>query len=116
MPTTASTPRLIERFDLFVRGDAAGSGQASRGRAADGFDRRHVRSLHQAFAIDVRVEKLADEWLEAPRGLGRGQCESRSPAVDHDEALSAVHGRNQLVDSDGAAHVFRHGEVDASGA
>ena len=114
MPTTAST--LIESRNAtsssVVMPPAAVSLRVVA--SANGLDRCHVCSLHQPFAIDVRVQELARVWLERAHCFSGGQVEHRPPAVDDDVTAAAVDGGDKAVGRDR----FRHtsGELEIDGA
>ena len=114
MPTTAST--LIESRNAtsssVVMPPAAVSLRVVALRTA--WIARHVRSLHQPFAIDVRVQELARVWLERAHRFGGRQVEHRPPAVDDDVTAAAVDGGDEAVGRDR----FRHtsGELEIDGA
>ena len=75
-------------------------------------DRGHVRPLHQAFAVDVRVEELAGERFERAGGVRRRDVERGAPAVDDDLAAAAVDGRDEPVARDSVSDAARQVQVD----
>ena len=83
----------IQELHLIHRRDAACGRQPPGRGVADRFDRAHVRALHQAFAIDVRVEELSGVGFERAHRLGWRHLEHRSPTVDDDVSVRGCRPR-----------------------
>src|SRR5207248_2268987 len=99
--------QAVEVVYFFSCGDAAGGGDATGGGAADRQDGVAVRASHEAFGIDVRVQKLRTVRLERLHGFHGGQRERRLPAVNHDVTSAAVDGRDEVFGADAARQLLR---------
>ena len=69
MPDDGVDSERVKVIDFLLSRDAAGGRDAAVGGIPHGENRLEVRAAHQAFVVDVRVEKLAAERLEGLDGL-----------------------------------------------
>ena len=93
IPTTASIPSA-SRLSIsccVVMPPATASRREVACRIA--FTDPHRDSPHQAFGVDVRVEKSFAEGFECANHVERGDCSLFAPAVDRNPAASRIEGK-----------------------
>ena len=90
MPATASTPDSVQSIDFLLAANAAGDDQLARCEPAQSFRGGNGKALHQAFAIDVRVEKCRDVGLELRDGLVGRERDLRLPSLHGDAAILGI--------------------------
>src|SRR6516162_6469804 len=90
----------LQRVNLLLAANAAGDDELAPSKFAKALSRRDWEPLHQALAVNVRVEKSSDVRVELRNCIVRRECDLRLPALYSDVAILRVDAGDDLFCAD----------------
>src|ERR1035437_5685900 len=91
----------VQRINFLLAANAAGHDELALGEFTQARGCGYGKTLHQSFAIHVRVEKCGDVRFELRNRFVGSECHLRLPSFDGDAAIFGVDAGNYAVRANG---------------